>query len=994
MHREWLPFFQEPLVSVTTRLPGASPAEAEELVTIPVEEAVSDVPGVASYVSTSTQGLSRVEIEFEEDVEDLGAAVQRVSDALNAVDTLPEGTVAPVIQLTEVNPPTLEIAVTAEAEPVLQQTVRYLEKELDRLHATDVDVEGLLARRIYVEAQPDVLAAAGVDMDVLAQAIASRARNVVGGRTGGAVSSWIVRGISRTSSAAEIENIVLVTDAAGHELTIGDVADVTEGYAAPTTAVRVDGRPAAILSIVKRPGADALEVNARARERIEELRDELPSEVALVFHNDTTKYVSMLQPTLVASGLFGFAIVLFLLWLFVGWRGAFVAALGMPVALAGGLLVMHLQGISLNIASLVALILCVGIMVDDSVIVIENVSRLRRAGMELREAVIQGLAEVMWPVISSTLTTCAAFAPLLMMSGGLGEIFGVLPKVVIAVLGASLIEALFIMPAHMMRFGAGTTFAGPAWFEAWLRRLRDAYDAGLVVCVRYKKTTLAVAYGLFVVTCLITLTTQEIVALDPRDPSWVRLHIEMPAGTARQQTNEVVSRIERRILGERDADVEALVSKIGTGGEHNANIYLFLVADDQRSRPDAGAQWEEKIRALAGELIEPSEVQVTSEVFAPLGSAVSVSVTGNERVSLERLASEIATELRHIDGVLNVTQDVRGGQPELLVVVDDARAGAYGIEAQTVARWIGHAFGEAPVAETMSHGEPTGIVVTIPRAFREDADALADIPIATPAGGTIALRNVATLRRTASAPTLNRREGRPVVTISATLAEGATSQAVNRDLRARIQPFVAANPGIGVHFGGEFEETERSIADLRDAFGVALLLIFVILAAQFRSYIQPLVVLGAIPLSLTGACIAFLLSGRPIGLISLVGVIGLSGIVVNDSMVFVDFVNRRRQEGVPLLEALRSAGRDRMRPIVLTSITTVGGLLSLAILDTGSVFSPIAIAMVGGLTYATVLVLFVLPCLLAVVDAMQDFFRNRIGGLLGRTRRMSDSPDN
>jgi multidrug efflux pump subunit AcrB len=791
----------------------------------------------------------------------------------------------------------------------------------------------------------------------------------------------------------------------GGSVRVGDVAEVHEGFERARTISRVDGEPAIVFILQKEDGADALRISESVHALLDELRQDIPAGVQLSVVGDTSYYVRHNLEMLYANAAMGLALVLAILWIFIGFRNGLMAALGIPVAIAGGLAVMHVLGITINLLSLLALILSLGIIVDDAIIIIENVYRHVEAGMPRRRAAIAGTMEVFWPVVSSTATTCSAFLPLLLMTGVLGEFFAIIPKVIVAALVASLIEAFLVLPSHLADFGAQRHVERaeqkarpPGPMARWAKALDVRFTRVLRWALRHRALVIVGTYllcggliGAAVVLKSVTLFTEgDVEAFDVR--------IRMPTDAAPEETDRVLAEIQRRILALDNGDVDAVIGTRGysrtrtwqVSGDHVGMVSVYMIPRSQRSAQDAGTRLMEQTGHLFDDLVGPAALEVIKfEDGPPRGAPVAVRISGADLDELAELSERVQAELRHVPGARDVGDDHELGKGELRVRVDEERAALHGMTTEAVTRWLSVAFGATPVASTRDGDEEVDIVVRLREDARQDPERLAELALIAPSGSSVALRELATIDSGRGVSTIRRRDRRRVITVTSELAEGSgvTSSDVNRALRERIAPMIAANPNVRFELGGEFEETQESLDSLFLAFIIAALLIYTILATQFRSFVQPLIVMTAIPLSMIGVSLGFLVSGEAVGLIGLIGVVGLAGIVVNDSLVLVDFINKRREEGAPLEDAIVDAARLRLRPIFLTSVTTIAGLfpLALGIGGRSELLAPMATAISWGLTFSTVLILVIVPCLYHAVDGMSG----GLGRLLGPLRRVA-----
>ena len=1013
MTREVYPIVPIGAASVVTLMPGASAEEIEQLVTAPIEDELSNIEDVDIMSSTSSDGMSFIWVELEPTVEDVGRKVLEITNEVNrAAAALPAGAESPVVREAAVRPPMMAVTVRGDVpERVLRAVARELEERMERTPGVgEARPTGIREREIHVDVDPDRLSAFGLPLSSVASALSMRGANVPAGQMETGRRSRIVRGMAQAATADQIGEVVVRPHPDGGAVRVRDVADVEEGFERARTMSRVDGEPAIVFVIQKEDGADALRVAADVRALLDETRATLPPGVQISVFGDTSHYVRANLTTLYANAAMGLALVLAILWMFVGFRNGLMAALGIPVAIAGGVVVMHLLGITINMLSLLALILSLGIIVDDAIIIIENVFRHIEEGMPRKRAAVVGTMEVFWPVVASTATTCSAFLPLLLMSGVLGEFFAIIPKVIVAALLASLVEAFFILPSHMADFGA-TEAKKKSTQEGWTGKLAAALERRFTAILRMAlRRRLLVVFGTYLV-CIgligAAVALKSVTLFSEGDVEAFDVRVRMPTDAAPEETDRVLAEVERRILELGDQDVDAVISTRGYSrtrtfnvtGDHVGAVSVYMVPRHERSSQEAGTQLMEQVAHRFDDVVGPSNLEVVKLADGPpTGAPVAVRIMGEDLDHLAEISERVQAELRQVRGVRDVGDDHQLGKGELRVTVDESRAALHGLTTAAVTTWLGTAFGAAPVATTREGEEEVDVVVRVREEARSDPDRLGQLTLVTPSGGTVALREIAQIEVDRGLSAIERRDRRRTITVTAELVEGSGVQSAdaNAALARRIAPLMAANPEVRFELGGEYEETQESLDSLFLAFLVAALLIYTILATQFRSFLQPLVVMTAIPLSLIGVSIGFLVSGEAVGLIGLIGVVGLAGIVVNDSLVLVDFINKRREAGAALDDAIVDAARLRLRPIFLTSVTTIAGLfpLALGIGGRSELLAPMATAISWGLTFSTVLILVIVPCLYRSVDGLGGGLSRLFGPLFRvATGERDSAPD-
>jgi multidrug efflux pump subunit AcrB len=1005
--KEQMPEVPINAVAVSTIYPGVSAGDMEKLVTQPIEDEIRGLEGIDYFNSRSKEGSSFIWVEFKSDIESMTKAVVDLQNRVDQVTDLPADAEKPRVYQARVRHRVLAVAITGRsdvAEKVLRQVALRLKEKLEDLTDTgEVQISGIRERRVDVQVRPERLKAHGVTLAQVIAALRTRSRDVPGGNLQFGPREYALRALVELRSVDEIERIVVRPDPrGGRHVTVGDLSHVRLGFAEAMTRARSDGQPAVILTLRKEQGGDILRLSRQAHRLIERFSRSLPAGVSLKAYGDGALEVKRGLGTLYSNGLIGMLLVLAILWFAIGSRNAVLAALGIPTALLGAGVAMYVMDISVSIVSLFALILCVGIVVDDAIVIIENVYRHLELGKRPRRAAIDGTREVMWPVISSVLTTVAAFLPLLIMVGIMGKFFSIIPKVVAVALAASLVEALIILPSHMADFGRVRPQTRLQRLAGRFGRVTDLYVAllrrALSRPLLVSFGAVAVAIGLVVA----TFATKEVVLLGDEDAQRFDVRVEMPRGVTLERTMAVLRRIEARALELPRDEVTGVVTQAGWSrtrlwpvrDKHRGMVTVYLKHTRERERrcTEILAQLRRRLRGITG----PVSLELVPVTFGPpKGMPVAIRVSGDSFPRLKQLSEKVQAELRKVPHTVSVTDDFKPGKREVRVKVQPERAALHGLNHESVALFIRAAYGGFDATRYRYLDEELDVVVRYGAAIRNDPDRLESIEIGTPLGGRVPLLQVARIESGRGPSVIRHWDGKRTIKVTADVVEGrTTSSAVNRAMQRRLVGLMAANPEVKFAFGGEWEKTAESLESLFRAFLIAALLIFTILSAQFRSFAQPLVVILAIPLSLTGVVVGFFVSGEPVGMIALIGVVGLAGIAVNDATILVDFINKRRAaqraaavqgqgggagRGVPsrrprdnteLRAAILEAGRLRIRPVFLTTLTTVAGLLPLALGWGGASESlkPMALAIVWGLSFCTVLTLVVVPCLYVCVD--------------------------
>lgn len=986
MNREIFPQLKLDIVTVLVIYPGTSPDQMERLVAKPVEEELQDVDGVDEIISLCHEGRCTIYVTLEAG-EDVTARKQEIKDAVDLA-VLPDDAEDPMVKevTMEFARMVITVAVSGTVDELrLLEIVDGVKDELEALPGVSSVLEmGRRDREVWVAVSPTRAEQYGVDLAMVADAIGRRNVSLPGGTIERGADEFVVRTEADVGAQpdiqAELEAVVVKPSARGAHVRVRDMATVVDTFEDATSLSRVGGRQAVSLVVFKRKDGDTISIADAVRRRVAEMREGLPAGVELTLVNDISYWIRNRLKTVYTNGAIGLVLVLAILFVFMNGRMAVMTAFGIPFSFAGAFLFMKLAGISVNMLSLFSLIIVLGMIVDDAIIVTENIYRHMAEGKGPREAAIAGTAEVTWPVVCTVLTTVAAFVPMLLMTGMMGQFMSIIPKVVSIALVASLFEALIVLPSHMADFVRVQRGGRLQRMREWLMgSLLALYEPALRFCFRHRYVAtvvvLAVAGGAVRVAMGMAFDLFPL-----REVKYIEINVETPPQRRLEETDRVIREVEAVALALPEQD--AVITRVGlwldmsgqvTYASNKAQVVVEIADPDQRER--TSDEIVEALRRQVGGLAGATYVEVVKQKGGPpTGRPVEVRVRGDDFETLGRIATDIEDYLAAIRGVTDVRSDYETGKRELCVVPDEARARAYGLDRSEIARIVRFAHEGAVATRLRVGNEEVDVLVKYPEAFRSDPANLERLRFRHPTTGRlgIPLRAFASVDMRPGYVAITRIDRKRTVTVGAEVTRGVIdSKTANAMVRARFADVGRRYPGYSLAFGGESEETAESLRSLSLAALVAVLLIYGILASLFHSFSQPLVVMFTVPFSLIGVVAGLQAAGQPLSLIGLIGTVALAGIVVNDSLVMVDFVNRARRRGMSREEAIIQSGCMRLRPIILTTVTTCGGLLPTAMgIASGleSFLAPFAIVLVWGLAFATLLTLLVIPCVYSIAD--------------------------
>jgi multidrug efflux pump subunit AcrB len=999
--QEIFPSFDLDLVSVVVPYPGASPAEVEQGIVLAVEEAIRGVEGVKKVTSSSNEGVGSVlaEIELSADPDQVTADIKGEVDRIR---TFPADAEDPTVNVVSRKSRVISLVIAGPATPATLHSVAE-KARMDLLAAgglTQVEVEGLPPLELSVAVDRDTLKAYGLSLDDVARQISAASLELPGGALETQGGEVLVRVSDRRRDAAALAEIVLRGTRDNARVRLGDIATIADGFEDNDQSTWFNGQPAVLLTAYRVGNEGAIDVADAVKAFEEVLAPTLPAGLTVTTWEDESELLKGRIELLTDDALSGAILVFLTLVLFLDLRLAFWVGVGIPTAFFGAFFLMPILGVSVNMISLFALILMLGIVVDDAIVIGENTFDNIQKGMDPMSAAIAGTQEVSVPVFFAAAATLAAFAPLLFIPGVIGKIFSIIPLVVIAVLILSILDGFFILPAHL----GHTSEPHGLWKRAldiihvprdhitvWLDRwIQQSYAPMLEKMLIYRYATLAAAAALTLAALGVVVSGLLPFSFLPKvEADTLRVTARMPYGVPVEQTEGVRRSLESALaeaitgLGEPD-DVRGVLSFVGQGaaargptatsrpvGSHLLSIEVDLVGMEERPflTSELDAAWREHLPPLPG-------VQALSFAFSTGpsgGAAIDVQLSHTDTRVLAEASEALTQTMRGYDDLVNIDNTYAAGKPQLdFALREEGRA--LGLTSLEVGRQLRAAFYGAEAVREQRDRNEIKVMVRSPKEQRVSEHDLDQLMIRTPTGAWVPLRQVADFERGRAATTITRESGRRVVDVKAELAPGVVaSRPVQEDLDQRVLPALRERfPGLQTRFAGEAEARNESLTSLGPNYLLALVVIYALLAIPFRSYMQPIIVMSSIPFSLVGVVGGHLLHGFEISFISIMGFIAMSGVVVNDSIVLVDAINEFRNKGMNAWEAVTAAGKRRMRPILINSFTTFFGLMPI-MLETSvqaRFLVPMAISLAWGVMYGTVVAVCVAPAFyIAVEDA-------------------------
>lgn len=1007
-----LPDVAYPRLVVYTTDAGTAPPEVERFVTEPVEQALSTVPGVQGVESVTREGASLVTARFAWGT-DMDFAALNVRERLdNLRGALPERAARPVVLRTDPrSEPVMAIAVAGGRDPAgleeLAETV--FKRRLEQIDGVALaQVTGGMEREIHVEVDPRRLESLGLTIADAARALKDANASAPGGTVRRGRYRYALRTLGELRGVEEIGAVPLrragaAADSTGARVLLRDVATVADGFRERESLARYDGRESVGLMVFKNAGANTVRVAREVDRTLAKLRREHPG-VAVDVAMSQAGFISDALANVVQEVILGGMLAFLVLFLFLReTRYPVAIALAIPISLIATFALMHATGVSLNILSLGGMALGVGMLMDNSIVVLENVFRHREMGLGARLAAAAGAEEVQRAITASTLTTIAVFGPIVYVEGVAGALLGSLALAVAFSLLASIAVAVTLLPALAARWeGDGSRPPGAMaqafaplldGFDRGFGRFAALYERTLRAGMRHRGRTIGIAFALLAGGIALGLTLDRGV-LPAVDQGTFRLRMDLPQGTPLERTAEESARLERLVRA--DPAVEAVFTRVGrqpaVAGMDDRPSGLNTAVLDVRLRGGKGtdaalARLRPGLAAFPAVTVEAGEATALGRLMGGGEADLAVRIRGEDLDAAMAYASAVRRRLAAEPTLANVREGTERGQPEMRVEIDRERAAAFGIDPLDVARGVQEAMQGTVATALVEFDRTVPVVVRLPQEARQAAGTLDELRIQG-----VPLRELVRVSDAAGPSEIRRVDQGRVVTVHADVAAGGVQRAV-----ARVRDEIARMPapaGLRVEIGGENEEMRRGFRGLAFAFGLAVLLVYMLLAAEFESLLLPFVVLLAVPLAAVGAVAALWVTGAGINTMSLIGMVILVGIVDNDAVVKVDFINQARRNGMGRREAIFAAGHARMRPIVMNTVTAMLGLLPMALgLGPGAELqAPLAIAVFGGLLSATALTLVVIPVAYDLLDEAGERIRARLRGTAPTPSHPPSSP--
>ena len=988
LNTQFFPEFELDVVTVSTTWTGATAEDIQKAITIPVEREIKGIAGIDRYFSSSSPGFSRLRLEINRGA-DVAEVMDRVRQALDAMTTLPDDAEAPVVsRLERFESIARVVIVGGNSLEELRPLVRRLEQDILSRGVRKVTFTGLPELEMAIEINSDQLHKLGVSLPQVAAAIQGRSVDLPAGTAGVGTVERPLRSLGQARLPREFEDLPLLTNNDGQLVRLGDVAQVSFENTEGQPVLMVEGRPAVEMTLYRTRTDDTLDSARIMQDWVEDIRAELPASLDIVVYDENWSYLNERLQLLLKNGAGGLVLVIGILFLFLNVNVAFWVTVGIPVSFLAALAVLELIGGSINLISLFGLIMVLGIIVDDAIVVGENILASVQRGDDPRSAAIAGARRMIAPVTAASLTTVAAFLPLLMLDGRMGNILMDIPIVVICVIIASLVECFLILPGHLYHsLGRRPYQPSPRRQEldAAFERFREQTFRPLVAkAVHYKGTTIISAVCLFVLSLALVFTGHLRFTFFPTiDGQTMRAAFQFSPGTSGADIDQFLVELERSLKVAEQKSGEKLVRNIfhldgearfslfsstRTSGDNFGTLLVDLVSSEERDTSN-----DQLIRAWKQELVMPfglERLTVAQRRAGPPGKAIELKLIGSDIDALKSASLELQALLAEYPGVSNIEDDLPWGREQLIFALKP-EGRALGLSLNDVGRQLRTAIDGQRLQIYHQRYEDVEVRLRLSREQREQLGTVAAFPLVSGPDNTQRLDTLVDFSSQRGLDTLKRVDGQLAVQVSADVDETVTNaNQLLSDIEEERLPDLLNRYGLSYDYEGRSAEQREMMGQMKTGLFIALALIYIILSWVFSSWSWPLAVMIAIPFGITGALFGHWLTGLDLTVMSQFGLFGLAGIVVNDSIVLLTFYRGLRQKGIDIHEAIVEAACQRLRAVLLTSLTTISGLLPI-LFETSpqaQFLIPMATTIVFGLLFGTGLILLVVPSLLVGLE--------------------------
>jgi multidrug efflux pump subunit AcrB len=990
IRQEVFPDITQNQVQVQVVYPGSSPEEVEQGIVLAIEEALTGMDGVEEIASTASEGVASVMVTLLQG-EDPMRVYQDIKSEIDRITTFPLDAERPVVSLSVRRRETISLVLYGEAK---EASLRELAEQaraalLQAPEITQVDLAGVRPLEIRIEIPQAQLRRYGLTLQDVANQISVASVDLPGGGIKTAKGEILLRVKERRDYARQFAMLPLITATEGGQVLLGDVAEVLDDFEETDRYAQYNGLPAVMLEVYRVGDQTPIEVVDAVRRQMDEIADILPQSIQQAVLNDRADIYRQRASLLLKNGAIGLMLVLLLLGTFLELRLAFWVMMGIPVSFLGSLLLMPVVDLSINMVTMFAYIIALGIVVDDAIVVGENIYHQHQNGLPFKKAAIVGAKQVALPVGFSILTNIVAFIPLFILPGIIGRVLRMLPVVVISTFVISWIECLFILPCHLAHHKDKPRRGVLGWVHqqqqrfshGFLRWTRNQYGPFLDKALQHRYAVVMLSFGLLTITMGYIISGRMGFQMFPKvESDYAYAYAELPYGApiattkaiARDMYNAAQAVIEET---GRPELVQGIFSDIGKNGSHTVEMRVFLAPPEIRNEILSTQGFVDRWRSRIGQPAGVKTINLQSDRGGPgSGAALTIQLSHRRVDTLEKACQRLALALTEFPRVKDVDDGFQLGKEQLdfKILPQGERLG---LTAAAVARQIRNAYQGSEVVRQQRGRNEVKVRVYLPRSERISEYNLEEMILRTPSGGEVPLADVVRVERGRAYTKIDRRDGVRTMTVTADVTPRAQTGQVIQSLDTEILPGLMSEfPGLTYSYEGHQAEDRKSMGSMKSMIPAVLISIYALLAIPFRSYIQPLIVMISIPFGIVGAVIGHLIMGYNLSMIGIIGILALSGVVVNDALVLIDFANNKRKEHDTAHDAVVAAGVQRFRPILLTTFTTFGGLAPMIFEQSRQArfLIPMALSLGYGLLFATMITLVLVPSLYMIVEDIRN----------------------
>jgi multidrug efflux pump subunit AcrB len=1006
--KEMQPRIETNYINVGVPFLGATPADVEEGVIIKIEESIQDIEGIEEIISTASRGYGNVTIEVNADYE-VTDVMDQVKNRVDAISTFPENTEKPTISRSEFQQQVVMVTVYGDVdERTLKEYAKQVRNEIVVLPGvTRAEVLGGRPYEISIEISEFTLQGYGLTLAEVAQAVRMGSLDLSAGAIRSDAGDILVRTKGQAYVGRDFEDIVVRTNADGTRVLLKDIAYIRDEFVEGEHFAEFNNKPAITIQVMSVGHQSELDISDTVRDYIEKKSADLPDSIQVADWANVSYYLEGRLDMMVKNLILGAMLVFLILTLFLRLKLAFWVMVGLPIAFMGAFFLLPLVDVTVNMLSLFGFILVLGIVVDDAIVIGESAYTNMRAKGHSVDNIIEGVMKVAIPATFGVLTTIAAFLPILMVTGISGQFFSAIGWVVILCLTFSLVESKLILPAHLAHMKVkhyekdthNQFIRFQRFFSEGLHHfVDDKYAPFLEKALRHRYLTMSVFISLLILSIgLLAGGILRFVFFPDMTADFLQVELEMNEGTPPEQTNQALRQIQnglwevdRKVSAEQGVESGAVVHALMSWRENDVSgraiTELVKENDDVITGPEVLRRWQEEVGDIPG----AKTLGFEGATHMGGGAAISIQLMGSDIETVGRAAKDLENRIRQYEGVYDIRNSYESGTPEIKLNIKP-EAEALGLTLADLARQVRAGFYGEEVQRVQRGQDEVKVMVRFPRDERDSVGYLDNMRIRTPDGGNVPFHAVAEVEIGESPTRIRRYDRNRAVQVSAEVdKENYEPGKITADiLQSELPEVLAGYPGVRHRLSGSSQGQQEVQQDLVKGALFALFLIYALMAIPLRSYAQPLIIMSVIPFGTIGALVGHLILGIEVSMMSFFGIIALAGVVVNDSLILVDFVNKERATGIPLLKAVTDAATKRFRAILLTSLTTFFGLIPI-ILETSlqaQVMIPMAASLAFGILFATVITLFLIPSLYMILDDFKRWWREAWHHVLSPRKR-------